>query len=50
MKYKVPFVNYPLQYKIIKKEIDKAIKSILKRGDLILRKDVEDFEKKVYKF
>jgi len=50
MKYKVPFVNYPLQYKIIKKEIDKAIKSILKRGDLILRKDVEDFEKNLAKF
>ncbi len=50
MKYKVPFVNYPLQYKNLKKEIDKAIKSILMRGDLILRKDVEEFESKLADF
>ncbi len=42
---KVPFVNYPLEYKNLELEIDSAIKSVLTRGDLILRKDVEDFEK-----
>lgn len=45
MKYKVPFVNYGLQYKTIKKEIDEALESTLSRGDLINRKDVEDFER-----
>jgi dTDP-4-amino-4,6-dideoxygalactose transaminase len=50
MKYKVPFVNYPLQYKILKKEINKAIKSVLIRGDLILRRDVEGFERKLAEF
>jgi len=48
--YKVPFVNYPLQYKRIKKEIDRAIFGCLKRGDLIFRKDTEDFEKNFAKF
>jgi len=42
---KVKFVNFPLQYKKIKKEIDAAIQDVLNRGDLILRKDVEEFEK-----
>jgi len=50
MKYKVPFVNYPLQYKNLKREIDLAIKRVLLRGDLILRKDVEEFEKKLADF
>jgi len=50
MKNKVPFVNYPLQYFSLKKEIDGAISRVLKNGDLILRKDVEDFEKTIAKF
>ena len=50
MAYKVPFVNYRLQYKNLEKEIDAAIKDVLNRGDLILRKDVEDFEKKLASF
>lgn len=50
MKYKVPFVNYPLQYRLNKKEIDKTIKGVLENGDLILRKDVLDFESSVAKF
>jgi len=50
MKYRVPFVNYPLQYKKIKKEIDKAIFGCLERGDLIFRKDTENFEKNFAKF
>ena len=50
MVYKVPFVNYPLQYHHLEKEIDAAIKDVLKRGDLILRSDVEEFEKNITSF
>lgn len=50
MKYKVPFVNYPLQYQKIKKEIERAIFGCLKRGDLIFRKDTVEFEKNFAKF
>ncbi len=47
---KVPFVNYPLQYHNIKEEVDSKISDILNRGDLILRRDVEEFEEKLAKF
>ena len=50
MKYKVPFVNYPLQYKNLKSGIDSAVRDVLERGDLILRSDVEDFEKSLASF
>jgi len=50
MKYKVPFVNYPLQYQDLKKEIDGAMQNTLGRGDLILRKDVDDFERNLADF
>ena len=50
MKYKVPFVNYSLQYKNLEKEIDAAIKKVLSEGQLILREDVERFEKKLAEF
>jgi len=43
---KVPFVNYGKNYRKIKKEIDKAIKKCLENGDLILRDEVEKFEKR----
>ena len=36
MGYKVPFVNYPLQYRNLKTEIDSAIQKVLEKGDLIL--------------
>lgn len=50
MRYKVPFVNYPLQYKNLKREIDSAVQGVLGRGDLILRSDVETFEKSLASF
>ncbi len=50
MKYKVPFVNYSLQYQNLKKEIDSAIQDVLARGDLINRSDVENFEKSIASF
>lgn len=48
--FKVPFVNYPLQYHSLEKELDSAIKDVLKRGDLVLRSDVESFEKNLAEF
>jgi len=50
MQYKVPFVAYKLQYQNLKQEIDQAMQDVLERGDLILRKDVEDFEKTLADF
>ncbi len=50
MDYKVPFVGYKLQYQKLKNEIDKKIQDVLKRGDLILRGDVEEFEKNLASF
>ena len=47
---KVPFVNYSLQYKNLEQEIDQAIKRTLSNGDLILRHDVEEFEKNIANF
>lgn len=50
MPYKVPFVNYPLQYHNLEKELDTAIKRVLTSGDLILRSDVEEFERTIASF
>ncbi len=47
---KISFVNYRVQYRQLKKEIDKTIENVLTRGDLILRKDVEEFEKRLARF
>jgi len=46
MAYKVRFVNPQKHYQEHRKEYLAAINNVLARGDLILRKDVEDFEKK----
>lgn len=50
MKNKVPFVNYPLQYKNIKKQLLKKFDENFSKGDLIYRKDVQDFEKNIAKY
>jgi len=50
MDYKIPFVGYKLQYKNLKSEIDAAVKRVLSQGDLILREDVEKFEKNLADF
>lgn len=50
MSFKVPFVNFPEHYKIIREKVLKAMDEVLGRGDLILRKDVEEFEKKIADF
>ena len=48
--YKVPFVNIPKQYQNMKEEILKTFDDVLSRGDLILRRDVEEFEKSIASF
>jgi dTDP-4-amino-4,6-dideoxygalactose transaminase len=48
--YKVPFVNYPKQYRDMEKEIDGAIKEVFLRGDFILRDHVKRFENNVASF
>lgn len=50
MDYKVPFVNVPRHYRNLKEEIFKTVDDVLSRGDLILRKDVEEFEKNIASF
>ncbi|MFH1656250.1 MAG: DegT/DnrJ/EryC1/StrS family aminotransferase [Candidatus Nealsonbacteria bacterium] len=47
---KVSFVGYKIQYQNLKEEIDSAIHRVLENGDLILRQDVEDFEKTLADF
>ncbi len=50
MNYKVPFVNYKIQYQNLKNEIDEALKRVLTYGDYILRGDVEEFERNLASF
>jgi len=50
MKYKVRFVNPQKQYQDHKKELLNAFDDVLSRGDLIARRDLEEFEKKIAKF
>lgn len=44
MAYRVPYVNYPRQYKNMKGELDAAIKEVLTGGDFILRRQLKQFE------
>jgi len=50
MTYRVPFVGYIAQYKSLEKEIDAAVKEVLANGDLILRRQVQDFENDMASF
>lgn len=47
MEYKVRFVNYPRQYQQLKKEFDSVFEEIMSGGDFILRRDLEEFEKRI---
>lgn len=47
---KVRFFNPALTYSTFKEEFDEAIHRVLENGDLILRKDVEDFEKSLAEY
>ena len=44
MKYKVPFVDLPVQYHRYGEETIAAIRKVMSRGDYILRDDLEQFE------
>ena len=50
MDYKVRFVNYPLQYHTMKREIDDAIISCLEGGDYIMRRHLSEFENNLAHF
>lgn len=45
MSYKVPFVDFAAQYNQHKEEYDYVIADVIQRGDLILRQDLEEFER-----
>ena len=44
MKYKVPFVDFPLHYHRLEGEILTAFKEVMSKGDLILREQLRQFE------
>lgn len=44
MKIKIPFVDLNLQHEPIQKQIEKAIKTVLDKGDFVLGKALSDFE------
>lgn len=50
MANEIRFLDLTQQYRIIKKEIDSAIKKVLESGVFIGGKEVEEFEKEVAKF
>ena len=47
MAYEVRFVNYPRQYGLYKKEFDRVFEEIMSGGDFILRRHLEEFEKRI---
>jgi dTDP-4-amino-4,6-dideoxygalactose transaminase len=47
MAHQVRFVNYPRQYQQHKKEFDGIFQEVMSGGDFILRRHVEEFEKRI---
>jgi dTDP-4-amino-4,6-dideoxygalactose transaminase len=50
MAYKVRFVNFPRQYQQLKKEFNGVFEEIMSGGDFILRRHVEEFEKRIAEY
>lgn len=50
MTYKVPFVDFPLQYRNLESEITAAVKDVFTGGDYILRSQVRQFEENIASF
>lgn len=44
-KYKVPFVDFPAHYREMKNDYLRTIDEVLSKGNLLLRGELEDFEK-----
>jgi len=42
--WKVPYINYPLQYQKLRPEILDTVDEVLSRGDVMLRQQLRDFE------
>jgi len=42
--WKVPYINYPLQYQKLRTEILATVDEVLSRGDVMLRQQLRDFE------
>ena len=50
MSWKVPYVNYPLQFRNMEAEIMGTVREVLAAGDLILREQTERFEENLARF
>ena len=48
--YKVRFVNYPRQYRQMKREFDVVFEEVMSGGDFILRRHLEEFEKRIAEY
>lgn len=50
MDWKVRYIDYPLQYRRVRSDIQKTIDSVLSQGDLMLRQQLMDFETNFARF
>ncbi|NQS97494.1 MAG: DegT/DnrJ/EryC1/StrS family aminotransferase [candidate division Zixibacteria bacterium] len=50
MEYEVRFIDYPKQYKKIRKEILETIDTVLSRGDVMMRRQMRHFENNLAAF